>query len=718
MSGSRSGSTRIMLLIAVAAVLMGTAWGSARTSGGGMRQIAYRGYRFEVPASWPVFNLAKDPRVCVRFDRHAVYLGRPGANEKCPSAGAGRTTEAVLIEPGRNAGRLRTLRDPVTHLVTAIAPGIEVTATYGTDLGRILQITASASLPAPVTVVPRPRPATAAIAAATSIGPGSSSFTGQGFDACTAPSQANMSAWMDDSPYAAIGIYLGGSERSCAQPNLTSDWVSAQASAGWHFIPLWVGPQAEYRQLSSPASQGTSNAEAAVSAAQALGFGPGTPLYYDMESYTHAEESAATVLTFLAAWTDELHALGYRSGVYSSSSAGIADMVANYTSYAMPDVIDDALWNGQANTSDPVVPSDEWADHQRIHQYSGGVDQTYGGYELNIDQDYLDVDVTGIPALAGGPVVYDPASGNLEVYGTGTDSALWQDAWKPGSGWLGWLTLNGSITGTPSAIYDPLTGHLEVYARGANGPVFQKYWNPAPGGGWSGWIGLGGSITGSPAAIYNPVTGDLDVYATGADGTLQYNAFSQSSGWSGWVSLGGSITGSPAPVYDPVTKHLEVYVRGAGGGLFQIYDSGSGWSGWIDLGGSITGSPAAVYDPASGNLEEDFWSAAGGWSGVTSLGGSITGDPSPAYDPVGNTLGVYVRGVNGPLFQINWTPGSGWSGWVDLGGSITGSPAASYDPASGNIEVYAVATDESLFEAYHTASGWHTSDLGGSLTAP
>lgn len=590
MGGSGSRSTWAAILIAVTAILTTNRVGNSKRRGRWPAAYCLPWLPLRGAGERPVFNLAAHPRTCVRFDRHAVYLGRPGASESCPSSGAGRTTEAMLIEPWSGSGSARVQLDPVTHLVTATAPGIKITALYGTDPVRIRQITLSASLPAPVTFVPRPKRTTSQMgegraAAAASIGPGSSSFTGQGFDACTAPSQANMNAWKSDSPYSAIGIYLGGSERACAQPDLTSGWVSTQASAGWHFIPLWVGPQAEFSQLSSPASQATSNANAAVSAAQALGLGPGTPLYYDMEAYTHSQQSASSVLTFESTWTDELHALGYRSGIYSSSGSGIADLVANFNSYTMPDVIDDALWNGQANTADSTIPSTDWADHQRVHQFSGGVIQTYGGFQLNIDQDYLDVDVTGIPALAGGPSVYDPGSGKLEVYGTGTNGALWQDAWKPVTGWSGWLSLGGSISGTPSAIFDPLTKHLEVYVRGAGGPLFQKYWNPSTGS-WSGWIDLGGSITGSPAAIYDPADNTLGVYVRGAKAPLFQISWVPGSGWSGWLSLGGAITGSAAGIYDPASGNPEVYAVATDATLFEAYHTASGWH-TADLGGSL-----------------------------------------------------------------------------------------------------------------------------------
>ena len=49
-----------------------------------LRLISYRGYRVSVPRSWPVYDLSKNPRVCVRFDRHAVYLGTPGTSSVAP----------------------------------------------------------------------------------------------------------------------------------------------------------------------------------------------------------------------------------------------------------------------------------------------------------------------------------------------------------------------------------------------------------------------------------------------------------------------------------------------------------------------------------------------------------------------------------------------------------------------------------------------------------
>ena len=77
--------------------------------------------------------------------------------------------------------------------------------------------------------------------------------------------------------------------------------------------------------------------------------GPGSPIYFDMEAYTRTTSATAATLTFLSAWTTQLHALGYVSGVYSSSSSGIADLGrAIGSTYTLPDHVWSANWNGAA----------------------------------------------------------------------------------------------------------------------------------------------------------------------------------------------------------------------------------------------------------------------------------------------------------------------------------------------------------------------------------
>jgi hypothetical protein len=201
-----------------------------------------------------------------------------------------------------------------------------------------------------------------------------------------------MRAWRSNSPYRAIGIYIGGSDEACAQPNLTKSWLTKQAAAGWHFMPMYVGPQAEFGELGKhPGHQGQAAARDAVAQAERLGLGAGTPIYYDMEAYPPGETGKA--LRFLTAWSSWLQTLGYSSGIYSSSSAAVTALAHQYTTrkYALPNVIFDALWNGKANTSDSVLRTAEWSSHRRVHQFAGNDAQSYGGDSINIDRDFLNV---------------------------------------------------------------------------------------------------------------------------------------------------------------------------------------------------------------------------------------------------------------------------------------------------------------------------------------
>jgi Domain of unknown function (DUF1906) len=322
------------------------------------RTVHFGGRAVEVPARWPVYRLGEHPRMCVRLDRQAVYLGTPGASQRCPVNAIGRK-RALLIEPRSQAS-----------------------ARAGTS---------AVTPPAPVSAP--------------------EAFTGLGFDACAAPSPRMMAAW-GASPYRGIGVYIGGTNRACSQPNLTSGWVSEQVAAGWHLIPTYVGLQATTSACSSCAKlssslsratiQGAEEARDAVEEAAAIGMGPGSPIYFDMEAYTRTSSATSSTLTFLSSWTDQLHALGYVSGVYSSSASGIADLgrAAAGSTYTLPDHIWTANWNGQRNTLDPYLPSTAWAAHQRIHQYRGGHDESYGLTTINIDNNFIDGATVGASIAA------------------------------------------------------------------------------------------------------------------------------------------------------------------------------------------------------------------------------------------------------------------------------------------------------------------------------
>jgi len=228
-------------------------------------------------------------------------------------------------------------------------------------------------------------------------------FTGAGFDACTAPSLDTLRAWRDASPYGALGIYVSGAQRACDQPRLTAEWVRQARAMGWQLIPTHVGPQAPCKAGGAkpnridPAravQQGRDEAAEAVRAMKALGLRGGSPVYLDIEAYPRESACSQAVVDFTLGWTQALHKAGYHSGFYSSTDAGIADLAAaaRAGSSPLPDAVWYARWDDRATTSDGVgaLRDDLWTRRQRIHQYRGNVQETYGGATLTVDRDQLD----------------------------------------------------------------------------------------------------------------------------------------------------------------------------------------------------------------------------------------------------------------------------------------------------------------------------------------
>jgi hypothetical protein len=284
-----------------------------------------------------------------------------------------------------------------------------------------------------------------------------------------------MDTWLASSPYQAVGIYIGGVNRECAQPLLTASWVDAQQTAGWHLLPIYMGLQPYCTTSTKPyrftaadaATSGRAAADDAVVQAQATYLGTGSTIFSDIEAYSPTDPACTTaVLTYQSQWTQRLHEDGYLSGFYSSLGSGVRDQVAAYnsTSYVRPDYLWFARHDGVATVSDPSIPSSYWP-HRRIKQYSGGAPETYGGQSLNIDRDQFDLrpmysfisfgDFTGDGF--SDLIARENSSGKLYLYpDTGGGFPLMQQI---GSGWwngMDSITRHGGFT---------LLGREDVIAR-------------------------------------------------------------------------------------------------------------------------------------------------------------------------------------------------------------------------------------------------------------
>ncbi|TYL45618.1 DUF1906 domain-containing protein [Nocardioides sp. BGMRC 2183] len=242
-------------------------------------------------------------------------------------------------------------------------------------------------------------------------------FAGYGFDQCLAPNQKAMDTWLRTSPFLAAGIYISGKSRACRdQPNLTPAWIRTQLARGWKLLPITLGPQAscstrfprygndptikakpgKKKRYVPARKMGRAEAGSAVAEAKRLGIVAKSTLWYDLEAFdignTHCRESA---MAFLHAWTVRLHELNYVSGVYSSAGSGIKMLddarVNRPKAYRLPDRIWVARWDNKANTSTSYIREDGWRPGNRVKQYQGGHNETWGGVTINIDRNWLEV---------------------------------------------------------------------------------------------------------------------------------------------------------------------------------------------------------------------------------------------------------------------------------------------------------------------------------------
>lgn len=260
-------------------------------------------------------------------------------------------------------------------------------------------------------------------------------FTGYGFDACTAPSLNALSAWTV-SPYRALGIYIGGVNRACGDGNLSASWVASATAAGWSLLPLYVGLQAPcvsqsgLQKISSNAttaqSQGVAAANDAVSRANVFGLPAGSPIYLDLEGYAVNNASCTRVAqAFVTGWDQQLRVQGYVAGVYGSAASTIHDIQS--IGVAIPDDVWIAHWNGDPSVfGDPYVSDSLWVNHQRIHQFKGGHNETWGGVTINIDDNYVDAAVVG--GSAPPPPPPPPPAGSV-----GSGDSLATASWPSGT---------------------------------------------------------------------------------------------------------------------------------------------------------------------------------------------------------------------------------------------------------------------------------------------
>jgi photosystem II stability/assembly factor-like uncharacterized protein len=220
--------------------------------------------------------------------------------------------------------------------------------------------------------------------------------TGKGFDKCAIGTVSQMQSWWTNTPWSWANVYIGGANRGCAQAGLSSSWVHSVFTQGWRLLPTWVGPQAPgssctgcskmSTNTTTARQQGVNEANAAADQLAALGFPAPSIVYYDMERYDPTTNAAAKA--FVDGWDAQLRARGHQPGVYGAGPNAGGD----FATAAHPP---QAVWIANFNGVDGVfglsgLPDSLFTNHQRIHQFQGPHNETWGGVTFNIDSSRAD----------------------------------------------------------------------------------------------------------------------------------------------------------------------------------------------------------------------------------------------------------------------------------------------------------------------------------------
>lgn len=441
----------------------------------------------------------------------------------------------------------------------------------------------------------------------------------QGFDSCHLPSVSEMQAWWQYSPYDFYALYMGGIHLPALCATATASWVSAVHQQGWSFVPTWVGLQApcspyKHKMSSDPAvsyQQGRQEADAASVKAASLGLTNyglgGTIIYYDLEPYgVPTPECRQPVQAFMNGWVERLDELGNLAGGYGSRNSYPSDWA---TIAHIPDDVWPASW--YANGYDPYASvygiswlEGLWINHQRIRQYAGEVNNTWGGITLNIDIDVADGMVAMPPQepLANPVVTLTPSiqdTGWLSaeegwlisdhhLYLSGTRGESWRDI-SPSGVQLAYLLTDGQAW----AVSSPMEGMMTLYRSSNSGSSWESIAMPLPDEGWwpqqiyftsstQGWLVISkmASQALSAGMLMKTSDGGLTWQSYELPTAGKINITSPSEAWVSneietYHSPDGGITWKP---YQPGSSQLSEAIVPEGSTLYGWQDQSLGWS--------------------------------------------------------------------------------------------------------------------------------------------
>jgi hypothetical protein len=200
-----------------------------------------------------------------------------------------------------------------------------------------------------------------------------------------------------------------------------------------------------------------------------------------------------------------------------------------------------------------------------------------------------------------------------------------------------------------------------------------------------------------------------------------------------WLAATGSAV---ADVYDdnPATAsrgpgEIYVFARASDGAILERHRHSGKWSDWASLGGNATSGPSAVvYSGAllvfvrgvDGGIYQNTMDAGGRWSGWAGIGGYSTSAPGAnVRKGSSNVLDLVVKGGDNALWHRAYVPGTGWTAPASIAGNLTSAPTVNSQSAD-LLNIWARGTDGAVYQRSWTGAAWAdwSSIGGGTIGAP
>jgi len=227
------------------------------------------------------------------------------------------------------------------------------------------------------------------------------------------------------------------------------------------------------------------------------------------------------------------------------------------------------------------------------------------------------------------------------------------------------------------------SGCLFLFTVGPGGKIFYNVM--AANGAWGGWTAIpDGETHETPAVVvFNNV---LHMFVRGVHNQIYEKTLTQQ--WSPWHEVGGQGLTPSAPAATVFNGQLHLIVRGMDDGLFSNVNTGSGFGTWAKLpGGGLTHNTPAVVNHNNrlrvfvrGNDNKIYVDSRDGytdWSGWREVpGGGLTSSaPAATVTPAGDTVILYVRGLDDAVWRLTIRGDLETSTWVKTAGNTHHGPA-------------------------------------------